>query len=277
MSGIARADRLDIPSQVNSVSQGQGMPVILIHGLAASLHDWDALIPALVSRGYATHALDLLGHGDSPKPAMPAYEMEWIVEHFAAWLESLQLPDSVVLIGHSLGGYVALDYARRFPTKVQGLVLVDPLYSNRQLPSAVRTAYALPAIGAFFTRRTPEWLVRRVIDMTSLFMGHRKGGIHALSEEVRAQTALDYVRTAPAAYSVLKAQLDLTPHLASIAAPTLVVWGERDRTLAPESFEELVRRLPNAIGKSSPTSHVPHQADVAWFNELVLDFLESLQ
>ncbi len=277
MSGIARTNRLDIPSQVNSVSLGQGMPVILIHGLAASLHDWDALVPALVARGYATHALDLLGHGDSPKPAMPAYEMEWIVEHFAAWLETLELPDRVVLVGHSLGGYVALDYARRFPTKVQGLVLVDPLYSNSQLPAALRTAYALPAIGAFFTRRTPEWLVRTVIDLTSLFMGHRKGGMHALSEEVRAQTALDYVRTAPAAYSVLKAQLDLTPYLASIAAPTLVVWGERDRTLAPESFDELVRRLPHAIGKSSPTSHIPHQADVAWFNELVLGFLESLR
>ncbi len=98
--------------------------------------------------------------------------------------------------------------------------------------------------------------------------------MHALSEEVRAQTALDYLRTAPAAYSVLKAQLDLTPYLASIAAPTLVVWGERDRTLAPKSFTELVRRLPHAIGKSSPTSHIPHQAEAEWFNELVLSFLE---
>ena len=240
------------------------------------MHDWDALIPPLAAAGYTAYAPDLLGHGDSPKPPIPTYQMDWLVNHFIAWLNGLTLPQAPVIVGHSLGGYVALEYARRFPTRTRGLVLVDPFYSNNQLPAALRLAYAHPAFSGFFLTHTPQWLVRWVIDVTSVLMGHRTGGLHALPVEVRAQTTLDYLRTSPAAYGILDADLDLTPHLSSITVPVLVVWGERDRTLAPASFAELVRLLPNARGRSSHTGHVPHQADAQWFNEQVLEFLKWL-
>jgi len=244
--------------------------------MSASLHDWDALIPRLVATGYATYAPDLLGHGDSPKPPIPAYQMDWLVDHFVAWLNGLELQEPAVLVGHSLGGYVALEYARRFPAHIRALVLVDPFYSNAQLPAVLRYAYAHPAISGFLLTQTPAWLVRWIIDVTSMLMGHRTGGLHALPPDVRAQTTLDYLRTSPAAYAILKADLNLTPHLGSIAVPALVVWGERDQTLAPASFADLVRQLPKAMGKSSRTGHVPHQADAEWFNEQVLAFLASL-
>jgi pimeloyl-ACP methyl ester carboxylesterase len=276
MSSTAQLEDRQIPLEANFVSQGNGSPVVMIHGLAASLHDWDSLIPHLAGNGYATYALDLLGHGNSPKPSMPLYQMDWLVDHFISWLRRLGLTTPPILIGHSLGGYVALEYARRFPDQIRGLVLVDPFYSKQQLPFLLRLAYEHPAVSAFFMQRTPGWLVRSAIDVTSLLMGHRKGGLHALPEPVRAQTALDYTRTAPAAYGVLKASINLTPHLAAITVPALVLWGEQDRTLPPASFADLVRRLPNARGRSSATGHVPHQADVEWFNAQVLAFLRSL-
>ncbi len=276
MSSITQHKRPQFPLEVNFISQGEGAPVILIHGLAASLHDWDQLVPELVNSGYAIYALDLLGHGDSAKPPFASYEMDWLVDHFVGWLDSLGLTAPAVLVGHSLGGYVALEYARRFPERVRGLVLVDPFYTNEQLPWVLRTAYAHPGLSIFFMERTPAWLIRWVIDLTSLFMGHRKGGLHALPKEVRVQTALDYMRTAPAAYGILHAELDLTPHLPSITVPALVVWGDRDRTLTPASFVKLVKTLPNAVGKSSATGHVPHQVDAEWFAEQVLEFLRSL-
>jgi pimeloyl-ACP methyl ester carboxylesterase len=276
MTSTPKLERPAIPFDANFITKGQGSPVILIHGLAASLHDWDSLIPRLASAGYTAYALDLLGHGDSAKPALPLYEMDWLVEHFVVWMDSLRLDEPVAVVGHSLGGYVALEYAWRFPERVSGLVLVDPFYSNDQLPIATRLAYAHPAISRFFTRSTPAWLVRSVIDIASLLMGHRTGGLHGLSKEVRAQTAIDYLRTAPASYGVLKAELDLRPHFPSVTMPALVVWGERDGTLAPASFKELVRRLPHATGLSSATGHVPHQADAEWFNLQVLSFLQSL-
>ena len=57
-----------LPNKINYVQAGEGAPVIMLHGLAASLHDWDALLPALARAGYAGYALDILGHGDSAKP-----------------------------------------------------------------------------------------------------------------------------------------------------------------------------------------------------------------
>jgi pimeloyl-ACP methyl ester carboxylesterase len=276
MSSIVPAETIHIPSEANFVSRGHGAPIVLIHGLAASLHDWDAVVPGLVSSGYSTYALDLLGHGDSPKPLSPAYQMSWLVDHFAGWLDGLDLGKPPVLIGHSLGGYVALDYARRFPDRARALVLVDPFYANSQLPRVARLAYAHPAVSSFLMARTPRWLIRSVIDIMSMLTGHGKGGLHALPRGVRAQTALDYIRTAPASYAVLKSELNLTPYLASIAIPTLVVWGERDRTLTPASFQELIRHLPNAVGKSRATGHVPHQSEVEWFTAQVLGFLETL-
>src|SRR5262245_20239709 len=126
-------DSVVIPTTANFIQHGTGTPVVLVHGIAASLHDWDELIPELTENGYASHALDLLGHGDSPKLDSHAYQIDWMVEHFDGWMRSLNLTELAIIIGHSLGGYIALDYARRFPNLARGLVLVNPFYSRSQL------------------------------------------------------------------------------------------------------------------------------------------------
>ena len=69
------ASDFEIPTTANYVQQGSGSPVVLIHGVAASLHDWDDLTPDLAKNGYASYALDLLGHGDSPKPDSRSYHV----------------------------------------------------------------------------------------------------------------------------------------------------------------------------------------------------------
>jgi pimeloyl-ACP methyl ester carboxylesterase len=250
--------------------------VIMIHGLAASLHDWDFLFPDLVPNGYAGYALDLLGHGDSPKPDSRAYQMDWLFDHFIQWVDTLHLSEPAVLIGHSLGGYIALEYARRSPERMRGLILVNPFYSRHQLPAFLRLTYRHPALGGWMASRTPEWLVRFVIDMTSISMGHSIGGMHALPEEVRAQTVLDYTRTAPGVYNIPNTMQDLTCYLPTISIPSLVVWGERDQTLAPVSFSKLVAELPNAKAESIRAGHVPHQSNADWFNGKVLKFLQDL-
>jgi len=58
--------------------------------------------------------------------------------------------------------------------------------------------------------------------------------------------------------------------------PTLVLWGDRDQTLAPNSFPSLVRALPNARGQVLSGGHVPHQSNPDEYNRIVLGFLESL-
>src|SRR5574341_627021 len=90
-----------IPTTANFVQQGDGRPVVMIHGVSASLHDWDDLIPELTGNGYASYALDLLGHGNSPKPESRAYHVDWLFEHFLHWITSLRLTEPAIIIGHS--------------------------------------------------------------------------------------------------------------------------------------------------------------------------------
>lgn len=265
---------------MNFVSFGRGTPVIMIHGLAASLHDWDFLMPAMANSGYAGFALDLLGHGESGKPArVDAYNMDFVFDHMAAWIDSLALSEIPVLISHSLGGYLALQYALQYPRRVQALVLANPFYHSKQLSSVMQLISRHQLVNTALIEHTPYWMFRALVDLSSLSFnlgGERNG--HTLSESVRAQTALDYKRSAPGIFNLPRTLCDLTPELPHVTQPTLVLWGQQDRTLYPDSFPDLVARIPNAQGKAIPScGHVPHQCHAAQFNRLVLNFLTDLQ
>jgi pimeloyl-ACP methyl ester carboxylesterase len=270
------SEEISIPTTANYVRTGTGTPVILIHGLAASLHDWDDLVPELAQSGYATYAVDLLGHGDSPKVEARSYRMDWIFEHFFHWVKSLRLTEPAILIGHSMGGHVALEYARRASAWTRGLVLVAPFYSRRQLPFLLRNTYGRLKVSEFLIERTPPRLVRWFVDMSSVAIGHGVGALRSLPEKARAQTILDYRRTAPGIYHVPSVISDLSQHLQEISPPTLVVWGEQDKTLMPVSFPRLVKALPRGRGQVLPAGHVPHQSHVETFNPIVANFLKEL-
>jgi pimeloyl-ACP methyl ester carboxylesterase len=265
-----------VPTTASYLRQGSGSPVILIHGIASSYHNWDELMPELVQENYTCYALDLLGHGDSPKPASREYQMEWMYRHFSGWMRSLRLTEPAILIGHSLGGFLALEYARRVPAWTRGLVLVDPLYSLSQLPPLLRRTYRRPHLSHFLIGRTPPWMFRLIVDMSSVAMGYGTGAVHSLPERIRAQTAQDYGRTSPGVYNIINTSWDLNGTLTSLSFPTLVVWGDRDQTLAPSSFPRLVNQMPRAAGKVLRAGHVPHLSNTEEFNQIVVEFLRSI-
>jgi len=168
-----------------------------------------------------------------------------------------------------------LEYARRVPAWTRSLVLVDPLYSLAQLPRLLRRTYRRPHLSHFIIGRTPPWMFRLIVDMTSVAMGNGTGALHSLPESVRARTALDYGRTAPGVYNIINTSWDLDGNLSSLSFPTLVVWGDRDQTLAPSSFPKLVNQMPRATGKVLRAGHVPHQSNMEEFNQIVMEFLKS--
>ena len=262
-----------IPTTTNYVQQGKGVPVIMIHGLAASLHDWDDLIPELAANGYSCYAPDLLGHGDSPKQDSRTYQMDWILEHFFEWMKSLRLTEPAILIGHSLGGHIALEYARRVSAWTRGLILVNPFYSRSQLPYLVRNAYG--HTGELVFPRIPRRVFQFFVKASSLAMGHSVGALRSLPERIRAQTILDYKRTDQGVYYIPNVIEDLTEHLHEVNTPALVVWGDKDKTLSPSSFSRLVNELPKARGKAIHAGHVPHQSHAEIFNQIVMKFLKE--
>ena len=267
-----------VPTKVNFVQAGEGTPVIMVHGLAASLHDWDSLLPELAKAGYAGYALDILGHGDSAKPRqLDHYTSDSVFEHMLNWIDSLNLDEPAVLIGHSLGGYLVLQFALEYPERVRALVLANPFYTQDQLPATLRFFLRRPLLNTTLIERTPYWLFRIIIDVTSLQFGNTPDQIHTLPENVRIQTALDYKRAAPGIYNIPRTLHDLTPDLPRIDKPALVIWGARDQTINPKTFPMLVEKLPDAVGKVMPIcGHVPHQCHALEFNKIIFHFLESL-
>jgi len=85
---------------LNYIETGHGIPVILIHGMAASLYDWQTLTPALAQAGYRALAVDLLGHGASPKPNKPhLYSIRSVYAVLEDWMRSLDLETPLHLVG----------------------------------------------------------------------------------------------------------------------------------------------------------------------------------
>ena len=253
---------------VNSLSLGKGRPVILIHGMASSLSDWTSLAPELANSGFTAYALDLLGHGESAKPDDPQqYHIESIYRHFQNWVASLNLDTPPVLVGHSLGGYLGLMHAIHLPETVSGLVLIDPFFESRQLSLLSRLVSYRPKLGEKVMSVTPQWLIHAVIGWNSDITAH-------FSKEARRQMAADYKRASPRFVYITRDMPDLSNSLPDVNVPTLVIWGERDRTLRPASFPRLVQILPNATGYPvSATGHQPHISKPELVNRVTLEFL----
>jgi pimeloyl-ACP methyl ester carboxylesterase len=274
-SGVLENNRI-----VNFVQQGEGAPVILTHGLAASLHDWDDLLPVLAASGYAGYALDLLGHGDSYKPLKRSeYTIETVFDYFSAWIDSLTLDDPLILIGHSLGGGLSLMYALRHPKRVNALVLVNPFYDIKQLSPAIQSSFLRKLLGARIIDLTPYWVYRLFVDMSNFnfYVGQRE--THTLPEHIRYQTALDFTRASSGIYNIVHTLPYLSSDLTRVQQPTLLIWGKHDQTLAPDSFPRLETLLPNVVSSHVMPicGHVPHQCHPEQLNPHVMRFLKSLK
>lgn len=252
--------------------RGTGPPVVLLHGNGASLHDWIYLAPSLERAGYRVLAVDLLGHGDSPKPAAPeAYHVDAISEHMLRWLEGRHTQEPLVLVGHSLGGYLALEYSLRWPGRVRGLVLVNPLVSPEQFSPFVQWVQRRPELGARVLQLTPPWMINAVL-------GWVPSDATSAPGLVRQQIAKDFKRASPQVLNIPGSIQDLTPRISAVRSPALVIWGKNDRTLLPDSFPKVTEAIPNALGRGLECcGHQPHLGDPDTFNRLVLAFLGDLQ
>lgn len=253
---------------IHSTTQGSGSPVILIHGMGASCFDWENLSPELASGGFQAHALDLPGHGHSLKPDNPAfYTSEAMYALLESWIDSQGFDQPLVVIGHSLGGYLSLRYALRHPERVRAQVLIDPFYSPQQLSPLVRLLQQRPLLGEKALRIVPEWVVHRL-------MGWDAATATNFSPAARQQIAADLKRCSPHIVYIPRTITNLTGELRRLDTPSLVIWGEKDLTLDPDSFPELVTNLPRSAGKAVPgCGHQPHIGKPALVNRLVLDFL----
>ena len=255
--------------KVHCMTAGSGEPVVLLHGWGASWHYWRWLMIELADAGFAAYAPDLVGHGQTDKPPLAYSDADYdaFVRRLLAHL-SLQ---RVILIGHSMGGYVALRYSLDHPEQVCRLVLVDPLYTKGQMTVNWLQTLNRPGLGETALRLIPLWTVRLLVRLVGV------GDVRCdLGYDLEAQIALDYKRAHPRILNSLREFQDLKPRLSELSMPTLLIWGEADDLLRPSSFPELLTAAPAVVGHPiKGARHLPVLEALDEFDAVVLGFLED--
>ncbi len=248
---------------------GDGKPVFLVHGLAASLKDWDRITPPLAKAGLRVYALDLPGHGDSYQSEQASeYTTLEYYKQLSDWIHSLDLAQPAAVVGHSLGGLLSLMLAARDGMLIDRMVLIAPYYDPGQLSRLLRLARQYPALAANGLRWTPARLLR-------LFTRLPARRMNGLSEPVRDQMTADLKRASHNIFRLPRSFPSMNSELKDIRIPVKVIWGEADHTLNPQFFPQLVKALPNAQGMAIPgVDHQPHLERPEIVSQAIIEFLK---
>ena len=232
-------------------------PVVLLHGMLGDLSNWVDTVDTLSNRGYRVLA-----------PVLPIYDFPLsetgvprLTEHVHDFVDALDL-DTVVLVGNSLGGHVALLYALNFPEKVHSMVL-----------SGSSGIYETTMGSSFFRRQDREFIKERT-EMTFYDPAH--------ATEDLVDEMLEIVNDRPRAFRLLKIarsadEETVTEQLSQLDMPSLLVWGRDDIITPPEVAEEFRDRMPNArLEFIDKCGHAPMIEHPDTFNDLTLEFFEEL-
>jgi len=253
------------PASVLSLGQG-GVPVLLLHGFAGDLLTWQFNLAALAA-GRRAVAVDLPGHGESTLDVGSGR-----VADFAPWVErlldALGLP-LVHVVGHSMGGYLALCLARHAPERVASLSLVAPAGVGprfdvdylRRLPALAGMAEARALADALFARPSP--LADRLATV-----------LLAQAGDPRRRAALETIVRA----SFLGAGGTLPVDWAALPMPVQLLWGRQDRVIpVPDAARLPPPKLhrPSALHLFDNAGHLPHSEAAGPVTAVLRDFLAA--
>lgn len=234
--------------------------IILVHGFASSSLQWGYQVPYLAGLGFAVERVDLLGHGEGTRPGdAHGYTVDGLYADFWAQVEGIAGGERVALVGHSLGGYLALRYALAHPGQVEKLALLSPLLCRGQLSVAPRLAFRFANLSTRLIDAAPEAFIYKVIVRDRINTAR-------LDEAMRRQVALDYKRADPRICSLLGSFADQTAAFRALPTPALVLWGERDNSLAPGVFAKLAREARHMnwqmVANGGHAIHQTHKEEV---------------
>lgn len=207
---------------------GEGPAVVFLHGFTGSAVDWERFAAALAP-AHATVAVDLLGHGATSRPTVPArYALDRQAADLAEVLGRLA-PGPATLVGYSYGARIALQLAADHPARVRGLALVSPSAGIADDEDRAARRAADEALAAELERDGIDAFVQRW-EALPMFAGERR-----LPDAIRADTSRRRRANDPAALAAALrgagqgAMAPLHGRLATIAIPTAILAGANDQ------------------------------------------------
>jgi pimeloyl-ACP methyl ester carboxylesterase len=262
--------------QVNVVELGSGAPIVFIHGLSGSWQNWLEQVPVF-AREHRVIAFDLPGFGVSQMPA-GKISISGYGRFVDALLDELGVGCAAV-VGNSMGGFIGIELAIRFPERVERLVLVSAAGLSIQY---LRNERALAMLGVAENRLAAYtgWMASRSDALARRPRARRVifGIVAHRPERLPAPLVAEQVRGSgkPGFLPALDALTDypIRTRLGEIACPTLIVWGAQDKLVPARDADEFARLIPNARKVVWPdTGHVAMLERPAAFNALVEAFL----
>ena len=257
--------------------EGDGPPVLLLHGFSDSADTWRLALDRLARAGRRALALDLPGFGDAealaPGPVLPQYDA-----FAAAAVRRLADDDdgAVVVCGNSVGGVLALRAGEQEELPLAGVVAAAPAgldmprwFSIIERDPVVRTLLRAPV-------PVPGWAVRATVSEVYRQLAFARPRATA-SEVVRAFTAhhpsRERVREHLDTGRRLLPELRDPFHFPAVSVPVLLVWGDRDRMVSHTGSERIVAALPDTTCELiAGCGHCPQVEEPDRFVELLLDF-----
>lgn len=262
---------------------GTGPALVMIHGVGSSGTEWGEIVPTLAAAGHRVIVVDLPGHGSSTK-ARGDYSLGAMANTIRDLLDHLRV-DRAILVGHSLGGGIALQFTYQFPTRTAGLVLVSSGGLGAETIGWLR-AVSVPGSGAVLAMvasrpviRAANWVGRRVRCFGADPDVLRSSTLERLSQNFGdPQSRLAFLATLRSVVdhrgqrvSALE-KLTVVHHL-----PVLLIWGELDPTIPLEHARNAVQRLPGAeLVVFAGVGHEPHKAYPLRCAELIDEYLTRL-
>ena len=256
-----------LSSSLTFTDEGQGLPLVLLHGFPLDKHMWDAQVAEL-SAHWRVIAPDLRGFGQSRNQG--PFSIADLADDVHITLSQLAaLP--CVLAGLSMGGYVALAFARKYLRDLRGLILVDTKAEGDTPQQREGRAKMIDLVQREGAKAVADEMVPKLVaeDVPKTRP--------AIAAAVRKMAELCPPQTIEHALAAMRDRPDQSPHLSSITVPTLILVGDADVLTPPPVAQKMQQSIPKSeLVVIKGSGHMSTMEQPAQVNQAISRFMKSL-